>query len=453
MERLVPLRRRKAGWGRVVLALPLTVGVGSLTTVRAQPLQWERVGTIQDVRGIAFDADTLYACSVTGPIHTVKLRPGDPDFIQAFSPGTGCDDLSFTSDGIIYLLSGSLGRTADRGITWAEAVRQAFTLPSRTSTGTLIAGVRGNTDGTGSLAARSTDDGLTWGLRGIAGTQGLGTTSLLVLPPAPARPLGRLVAGGFGGLATSDDDGLTWQPTALYGPFLHNAWSTTTVAAGEHAGRHLAVIDSGGVPNGIYSSTDGLTWTFLAPLPTQVPFETRLTAAPDGALYAYESGGDGPPAGAFGRPVWSSLDGGATWADVGRVWTAWSTTPTQIEVGPDGRLYASGRGAWTGSQNPLGGVFRTVERVVATLPSVPATSGLAVRVSPNPASRRVTVSVERASAGRVYVELVDAVGRVIWQGEARNGRVEFDVAGWASGVYSVRATADGATVSASVTVR
>lgn len=435
-----PSTRRGRRVCATLLTLLLAGVMGSPSPTRAQPLEWERVGTIQNVSGIAFDSDTLYACAQTGSVFTVKLRPGDSDFVQAFGPTTTCTDLGFSLGNIIYGLTAAgsgLYRTADRGITWTEAVRQAFTLPSHTPSGALVGGVRGNTDGTGSLAARSADDGLTWTLTGIAGSQGLGATSLLVLSPAPDRPLGRLVAGGYGGLATSDDDGMTWNATALYGPFLHNAWSTATVAAGEHAGRHLAVVESAGVPTGLYASTDGLTWTFLSAIPTQVPFETRLTAAPDGALYAYETGGDGPPAGAYGRPVWRSTDGGATWADVGRVWTAWSATPSQIEVGPDGRLYASARGVFVDTSLPLGGVFRTVARVV-TAYEAPASPPLRLSVAPNPSADRAVVSVAGAAGRAVTVEVVDVAGRVVWQGRAPGGRAEIETSGWAAGVYTVR---------------
>ena len=385
-----------------VLLLVILPPLGALHTRAQGTLEWERVGTVQDVQGLAFDADTLYACASASRPYTVKLRPGDPDFVQAFRPTTLFGDLLFERDGVIYALGptgAGIARTADRGVTWTEfeATRSAFTLPARTPAGALVAGVRGNTDGAGSLVARSADDGLTWALHGIAGTQGLGAISLLVLPPAPDRPLGRLVAGGFGGLATSDDDGLTWTPTALYGPFVHNAWSTATVAAGAHAGRHLAVVESIGVPNGVYASADGQAWTRLNALPTAVPFESRFVAAPDGAVYLYEVGGEGAPDYDTGRPVWRSADGGATWANVGRVWTAWSAIPSQIEVGPDGRLYASARGALNPHSPILGGVFRTVERVVASAAGAPPEAALAVSVRPNPSAGRVAVEVSLPS--------------------------------------------------------
>jgi hypothetical protein len=448
MRRLIP---GAVGLG---LALGLTA-LGGRAHAQAQPdtLVWERVGTINDVRGIFFDGDTLYAAAIGDP--TQALRPGDADWSQAFPTAARAKDLLITPDRTIFGLStaaSGLWRSIDWGQTGEGVQDDAFTLPVATSEGALLLGTRGSSSEGGRLAARSTDGGATWTPRGLGDdTDGLGTTHLVVTPPAETLPTGRIVAAGFGGLAYSDDDGRSWLPTALYGGLAYAAWAAARIETGPHDGGHpgrlLAVVERGtpqGEPTGLYTSDDsGATWTRLGPIPGGGTFDTRLTAAPDGAVYAYRRQTDE-------APVWRTTDGGQTWANLGPVWVAWPAEVREIAVGPEGRLWAACSGG--GFAGFDGGVFRTTEAVVAVSaegsPEEPGKLAAELEAYPNPTDGAASIVLTLAATAEVRVEAFDTLGRavaVLHEGRLAAGSHEWvlDGAALPTGVYVVRAEGEG----------
>ncbi|MEM1042684.1 MAG: T9SS type A sorting domain-containing protein [Bacteroidota bacterium] len=339
--------------------------------------------------------------------------------------------------------------------TWYGEQEDAFTLPVATPEGALLLGTRGSASDGGRLAARSTDDGATWTSQGLGeGTDGLGTTNLVVIPPSPDFPAGRIVATGFGGIAYSDDDGRSWQPTALYGGLAYAAWSSARIPAGPYAGRLLVVVERGqpgGEPTGLYASPDGAAWSRIGDIPGGGARGAELLAVPDGAVYVYQSNTDG-------WPVWRSMDGGQSWANLGPVWTEWPAEPREIVVGPDGRLWAACSGG--GFAGFDGGVFRTV------LPAVSAENGPAetrkpvaelLPSYPNPSDGTVTLPLVLGTAAEVRVTVFDVLGRevaVLHEGPLAAGehRLQFVKAGLSAGVYLVRAEGSGVAVSRRLTV-
>ena len=342
----------------VLVAFLLIVGLTS-RAAQAQgseppdSLAWERVGTLNNAWGLYFDADTLYAAFISQRFQV--LRPGDEDFSDAFLTSFAGTDLIITPDRVVFFrrAASSLFRTADWGLTGGAVHDDAFSLPVVTPEGAFALG----TNIAAVVAGRSEDNGATWTDQEFAdgsGAEGgaLGSTAILVIPPSPSFPGGRLVATGFGGIAYSDDDGRTWYPTTLYGDLAFVAWGSARLTGGQYDGQLLAVVEGEG--GFFYTSTDGAEWNAVADVPTANRHGTRLAPVPGGGVYAYDT----VPAGA---PVWYSENGGATWEDVGPVWTAWPATVEEIVVGLDGRLYAACSGTFAGHD---GGVFRTVEPVI-----------------------------------------------------------------------------------------
>ncbi|WP_412061416.1 T9SS type A sorting domain-containing protein [Rubrivirga sp. IMCC45206] len=430
--------------------LLLTLVLAATTTAQPAPLVWERGGEIEDLSWAGFDGDTLVAVRHIGTPLTLVLPPGATSFTPVFHPNLGAQGLTrIGGDTLAYRSLRNVFRTTDGGASWDRVVDgDAYSDPVVLASGVLLVGTPGNQGGPGTLGLRSTDRGATWAFVGLGGgADGIATSAFVEVPPSPAAPAGAIVAAGFNGVAYSTDDGRTWAPTALYGPLAYAADTAALVAGTD---RVVAVVGANLGPLLVYASDDGgATWASLGPPPPGTSgISSRLLPAPDGALYLYETYGDDD--GRDGRPVWRSVDGGATWADVGRVWTEWSAVPKSMAVGPDGRLWAAAGGRLSpGVPGRVGGVFRTVAPVWAVSEeSAPARQALSVAVFPNPSVDRATVEVSHAA--RIVV--VDALGREVaaWDGARR---VEVDTSGWAPGAYVVRVvSASGARATAGLAV-
>ena len=427
----------------------------SYAQTQPDTLVWERVGTVNDVRGLFFDADTLYAAAVSDPIQV--FRPGDADWSQAFPTNARARDLLITPERVVCLLvtaASGLGCSIDSLQTWYGYHDKAFTLPVRTPEDALLLGP----NMVGVVAARSTDDGATWTEHGFAEgsgaeDEGLTPRSLVVIPPSEALPNGRIVAAGSYGIAYSDDDGRSWYPTELFGHLAYVAWSATRIEHGEHAGRLLAIVERGapgGSPTGLYRSTDGIAWERITDVPGGNTFDGRLMAAPGGAVYAYDTN-------TAGRSVRRSIDGGETWQRVGPVWTEWPAEAREIVAGPDGRLYAACSGG--GFAGYDGGVFRTVEAVfpVDAEAEPPETLGTRLEVYPNPSRGAATVALTLSEPSEVRVVVYDVLGRavaVLHAGPLGAGEhaLAFESAGLPAGVYLVRAEGSGFSAAHRLTV-
>ncbi|WP_412062019.1 T9SS type A sorting domain-containing protein [Rubrivirga sp. IMCC45206] len=429
--------------------LLLTLVLAATAAAQPGPLVWERVGEIEDLRWGGFVGDTLVIVEHRGS-ESYVLRPGEITFDQAsWADFRGTGLLGVAPDTLVFRRLSDVFRTADGGASWDRVVDgDAYSDPVVLASGVLLVGTPGNQGGPGTLGLRSTDRGATWAFVGLGGgADGIATSAFVEVPPSPAAPAGAIVAAGFNGVAYSTDDGQTWTPTALYGPLAYAADTAALVAGTD---RVVAVVGANLGPLLVYASDDGgATWASLGPPPPGTSgISSRLLPAPDGALYLYETYGDDD--GRDGLPVWRSVDGGATWADVGRVWTEWSAVPKSMAVGPDGRLWAAAGGRLSpGVPGRVGGVFRTVAPVWAVSEeSAPARQALSVAVFPNPSADRATVEVSQT----VQISIVDALGREVAAWDSAR-RVEVDTSGWAPGAYVVQVTgADGASASAGLAV-
>ena len=165
--------------------------------------------------------------------------------------------------------------------------------------------------------------------------------------------------------------------------------------------------------------------------------------------------------------VYCSADRGRTWAGTGRIAAEVEVgNPVRMEelvVGPEGRLWLGvDRVAGPGV---TGGVFRTVEPVVAVASEPDAEGGPEPgkpgaelgAAYPNPSSGSVTVPLVLPEAAEVSVAVFDVLGRqvaVLADGrvEAGTHRFAFEVSMLPSGVYVVRAEGNGLHVAQPFTV-
>ena len=315
-----------------------------------------------------------------------------------------------------------------------------YMLPIETPGGALLVGV----NDAPFVATRSTDDGLTWTDYGgpQVASSGMSPLDLLVLPPTGERPAHRIVAVGYGGVLFSDDDGQTWHPSDVYAEgAAFTAWAGVQIMSGPYDGGHggelLATIESNGGSSLMARSSDGIQWEAVAPFPGQSRYKSDLLAMPDGTVFLYEGFGDN--ADRDGRTLWRSADGGSTWKAVGPVWQEWSAVPSDLAIGPDGRLWASATGASGGTKR--GGVFRTVEPVYVANEGSPTRLSVEVHLTahPNPARQRVEIDLSGSEPGRYSLVVVDSIGRDVARTELRIGTSwQVDVSSWATGVYHTR---------------
>ena len=376
----------------------------------------------------------------------VRLTPvGAPNFVGVTDAGT-----LLLSD-----IAGStnVDRSTDGGRTWQREVAgvnvgSSFlfesTLPSlrdRQGRRPVFAGVR--------AIHRSYGDGApgTWETLAEA-PDGVGgeVVALGEVPPSPALPAGRLLAGVWNGVTYSDDGGATWTPAAgAYGYARFIGYDFAFVAEPGHpyGGAVLAGVDDlefGRDSSAtVYRSDDGgASWARAhrfspAALGLDDANRTVFAVTPDGAVWAaveHLLGGNSRH-----RPgaIVRSLDGGRTWdrADAG----FGGHGVYSLHVGRDGRLWAATvQGVWH-TTGPAWAVARDAE---------PEPAPLAVTVAPNPTASGATVAVSGVASGAVRVAVFDALGRevaVVHDGPAAGSpRWAVDTSGWAPGAYVVRAT-------------
>ena len=410
-------------------------------------LLWEPVGEgVQRSYWLAFDADTLYtgARQIAGDdlAAMAVLYPRANEWVPVPFRAS-VKDMVFMPNGTIFVYLSKLARSAGSLNAFSEVHDEVrFMLPIETPEGALLVGIKENY----AVAARSTDDGLTWTDQGgpQIPSSGMSPLDLLVLPPTTERPNSRIVATGYGGILVSDDDGQTWQSSDVHAEeptFI--AWGGVRIASGlyggDHGGELLAVVEGNGVGSLVIRSSDGIAWEAVAPFPGQTSFKSDLLAMPDGTVFLYEGFGDNNDR--DGRTLWRTADGGNTWKAVGPVWREWSAVPTDLAFGPDGRLWASAEGASTSSKR--GGVFRTVEPVYVADDESPVEPGreLHLTVQPNPSRQHVEIAVSGAARERRALVVVDGVGREVARAVGSSWRL--DVSSWASGAYYARVEGGG----------
>ena len=279
------------------------------------------------------------------------------------------------------------------------------------------------------------------------------------VPPSPALPDGRLLAGVWNGVTYSDDGGRTWTPAAgAYGYARYIGYDFAFVPEPGHpyGGAVLAGIDDLALGRDssatIYRSEDGgATWARAHRFsPSEYGLEntnkTVFAVTPDGAVWAtVEHRLGGSPR---NRPavIVRSVDGGRTWARADAGYGGHGVY--SLHVGRDGRLYAA----------TVQGVWHTTGPAFATsgAPGPEPPAALAVSVRPNPTASGATVSFGLAEASAVTVAVYDVLGRGVSRtaadyGEGRHD-VSVDASRWGPGVYLVRVevAAEGAAPSVAV---
>ena len=89
------------------------------------------------------------------------------------------------------------------------------------------------------------------------------------------------------------------------------------------------------------------------------------------------------------------------------------------------------------------GTVRDMYAIAIPTAESPARAGVALRVAPNPVRGRASVQIEREMPGRFYVDVSDALGRIVWRSadvSVAAGEVDLPLGtdGLAPGAYGVR---------------
>ena len=242
------------------------------------------------------------------------------------------------------------------------------------------------------------------------------------VPPSPAYPNGRLLAGiKFGGTLLSDDGGVTFTPAVGFSRpgFWPQSFTLAPDASSPYGGTlYASMADfSAGDRAAVLASDDGgSTWEIrhqFAPgeLGLREITDAVVVWGPDGVLYGGLTQTNGPnDLGTMAR----SLNGGRTWELMAEGYTGGGVAG--MVLGRDGRLYAASRH----------GVWRTAEALSVAGEAAPeASERLGVAVRPNPAGGRVEVVLRTADAGTARVVVTDALGRevaVVLDGAVSAGR-------------------------------
>ena len=253
------------------------------------------------------------------------------------------------------------------------------------------------------------------------------------IPDGPA--VGRLVAGVFSGIVTSEDGGQTWESSSLFQNarfWIHRmVIGTDPISGGRRLYASLWDAQAPGVQL-YFSDDDGLTWTSPSVMPNNAQLLVFVPGTP-ASLIAVEFGYDVQTE-RIG--LWRSVDGGQTWTDAGELPAepnGGGISTDDMLIGPDGHVYVSVNRS--GPQREW--VYRSTEPViVANEPEAPP-SPTAERliVYPNPVTNRLTVETIGSDE---EVVLYDVLGRVVSRASLSSGKASLDVSALPAGVYVVR---------------
>ena len=137
-----------------------------------------------------------------------------------------------------------------------------------------------------------------------------------------------------------------------------------------------------------------------------------------------------------GAGLYASNDEGESWRRVGAA--ALADSVTSLALTDDGTLYAV-RNYRTLYRSRIGLLATSAE-------AAPVRSGTALTVRPSVVRAGAAVRVALSGAGSdtdgADIEVVDALGRVVWRGRAVGGVAEVATGGWAAGLYAARVSAE-----------
>ncbi|HIG75944.1 MAG TPA: T9SS type A sorting domain-containing protein, partial [Bacteroidetes bacterium] len=426
---------------------------------------WERLGTP------AFDADyltfapdgSLWSAGVS--IHYASATYVYDDAADTWRDTTSLtsapDDLAFLGpDTLLVRFNNDINRSVDGGETWedtydagGEELLHVVPLGVRRSGGRVFTTARHRyTNG----LAYSTDRGRRFTESvydsSLFGTRDIRAWTALAVTRGPHA--GRVLMGGIHGIATSDDGGESFRPSALWSLY---HYGTGEIAEGEGPDgqpRLFSIMTDTTHPYKLATHSDdgGETWS----APVSLPEPQDGVGDRGGLVWLGPAGQPRSVLAILPRGhIYRTDDGGGSWSLVGR-----APVPEGYDRVREAVLDAEGRLIVSAARNGtvVNGVFRTVEPVpVASASAPPTVPDLSLAVEPNPSTSRTAVRWRQASAGAARVSVFDARGRevlVVADGHCPSGehRMEVDASGLAGGVYVVRVVTPGGTASGRLSV-
>jgi photosystem II stability/assembly factor-like uncharacterized protein len=321
-----------------------------------------------------------------------------PEFVTGMALGDL--DYIFAVIGNSIIAGYSIYRSTDNGLTWLPSFSngQSFAISANTS-GTVIAGGFGK-------VFRSSDNGDNW------------STSLLpvdeqVLSIA-INPYGHIFASVLNyGMYRSTNNGVTWAPSGLQGLYTYSNCPTGINSEG---------IIFAGTDLGLFRSSDnGITWTQITTF-----FVSAVTFDQNGYVYI---GSD---------KVYRSTDDGNNWLEFNTGLT--NDIINSFAVDADGYLYA-------GTMN--NGVYRSLESTTSVDENNLATPNTFTLEQnyPNPFNPSTSirynvpsVTLSEVEGSRVSLKVYDVIGNEVAtlvneEKPAGSYEVKFDATGLSSGIY------------------
>jgi len=416
---------------------------------------WERVGDRPlNARVLTFAPDGTLWAGRSGGIYRMAPPITAGGVWEERHPLHGATALLVLGRGAngdtLISVQGHTFRSVDGGQTWTDVFPNGVDGSlARGPAGILLVGT--------ASAVRSTDRGATW--TDATYTEGLqGAYALLPLPPTPSRPAWHVLAGGVNGILVSADTARSFMPSAMYTRHRYGIYRLAAVEApGGPAGvpaRALAAGFDTAFPGArVWTSDDGgRTWAERGSLRDVLDGGAGYTGPK--ALVALGPQAPHSAVAVLGRGAMHRTDdGGETWALVGRLPLEGATEEERrsnrvqdVILGPDGRLYVAL--ARPGLSSNWVWVYRTADPVVvgAEETAEPGNAGLALSVVPNPVTDSAALTLSLARPSPVCVAVYDLLGRevaLLYEGALPAGThvLPFDGSALPAGVYVVRARA------------
>jgi len=423
-------------------AVTISPAVGSF-----QPADGAIVGG--DVRAIAVsptDPNVAYAGTNGGGIYMTTTGTTSPSWTFIGLPGEHVQSLVIdpTNPRVIYVAADGVYRSSDAGATWTNMTAtmtgiyvDALAIDPVTTT-TLYFGCA-----TG--AYKTTDAGQTWVpiLANVDASSSMNVTAIGVAPTSPNV----IYAGIYGGpIQESKDGGKMWATLpGVFGPDPGAAlWYRKIVVDPVDPTIPYVGFENGAAgQGGIWKFTGGV-WSLLPGLRTTGMSEAIALNPPGRTSYAV----------LYGDGLYTSSDGGATWADVGD--TTFSTLPIALAVAPsnsavayaaayfplDGHMMhatTNGGAAWTDASAGLHAYDANSVAVAPTNPSIVYLGGgyNGLHRSTDGATTWGTLETQPSGGGDFYVGVSSKDANLVYAGTNGGGFYKFSDASSTSPGVSV----------------